>query len=137
MIKRGLYVSLLLVMLGACTEKPMKPVPIFEQLAGKTVKEKQEILRLACLNEAEKITGRTRMWQPSGHSRIPIYDPQINQMKAICRQMTDAYLTHDKEQKATLAQTCADQLEQVTQSGKASAAHIENMRQICQIMTKK
>lgn len=83
------YVCLLSLMLTACAVQPEQTLS--EKLEGKTPEEKQEILRLACLNEAEHTGNRARI--TGGHHRTHRHGDtaQTRRMKEICREMTDNY----------------------------------------------
>jgi hypothetical protein len=120
-----------------------------EQLKGKSASEQRETLRLACLNGAEVITGRTSMWKKSGHSSIPVHDAKVEKMKNLCREMSEAYLVPEdtlqnlapaaggsiktSDKMAELTKECAAQLRDVDNTKNASA--LQSMKQICEIYT--
>lgn len=90
-MRKLICVTMLSFLVSACASEPQKPLA--EQLEGKTPAEKQEILRLACLNEAEYSTDlkRTRYRiSPVKHRRISDTDDTVH-LKALCREMTDEY----------------------------------------------
>lgn len=95
MLKSLTLVGLLL--LSACAQSIPAPT-LSEKLEGKSPEERQEILRLACLNEAEwkknqAVRHRTGKARSIASHR---YYPEVSQLKALCREMTTAYL--DKEE---------------------------------------
>lgn len=86
---------LLPLLLAACATEP--PKPLTEQLSGKTPEEKQEILRLACLNEAEYSTKeQKRKARPYSVRHRHISDTsETSRLKTLCREMTDEYTVED------------------------------------------
>ncbi len=87
--KRFCILATLGMMLAACTAQPEQTLS--EKLEGKTPEERQEILRLACLNEAEH-TGNKPRRATTGHRSHRHGDSvQTKRMKDICREMTDNY----------------------------------------------
>lgn len=83
-----------ILLLSACAVQSGSPQTLSEKLEGKTPQERQEVLRLACLNEAEwkrdqavrHRTGKTR--SIARHA----YYSEVSELKALCREMTTAYL---------------------------------------------
>lgn len=81
-------------LLSACAMQSTPPLTLNEKLEGKTPQERQEVLRLACLNEAEwkkdqavrHRTGKARSIAAHG------YYSEVSELKALCREMTTAYL---------------------------------------------
>lgn len=90
-MKKIICVTLLSFLVSACATEPQKPLA--EQLQGKTPTEKQEILRLACLNEAEYSTNLKRAYYRSHTVRHWNVDDTNDtvRLKALCREMTDEY----------------------------------------------
>lgn len=82
-----------ILLLSACATSSSPP-PLSEKLEGRSPQERQEVLRLACLNEAEwrkdqavrRRTGKARSIATHG------YYPEVSRLKALCREMTTAYL---------------------------------------------
>ncbi len=92
-MRKFLYL-LIPILLSACAAQSSPPQALSEKLEGKTSQERQEILRLACLNEAEwqkdqAVRHRTGKARSIAAHR---YYPEVSQMKALCREMTTAYL---------------------------------------------
>jgi hypothetical protein len=91
---RKLVYLLIPLWLSACAAQSGTPQTLSEKLEGKTPQQRQEVLRLACLNEAEwkkdqavrHRTGKARSIAAHG------YYPEVSQLKALCREMTTAYL---------------------------------------------
>lgn len=93
-MRKKVCLVLLPLLLAACATEP--PKPLTEQLSGKTPEEKQEILRLACLNEAEYSTNLKKAHYRTHVKYHRIYDTENTvRLKAICRKMTDNYSTED------------------------------------------
>ncbi len=102
-MKRNILMTVLTAwLLAACATQSGPPPTLAQRLEGKTPSERQEILRLACLTEAQwRETQRRTALRSKGvirGSSASRYDPEVGRLKVICRQMTDAYLTpEDKE----------------------------------------
>lgn len=74
---------------GACSPTP--PSTLEEQLSGKTPAEKQEILRLACLNKAEDL-GNSDSAIRTVHGVKPSQDTaETHRLKDICRGISQIY----------------------------------------------
>lgn len=85
------YACLLSLMLTACAAQPEQTLS--EKLEGKTPEEKQEVLRLACLNEAEYTTKIKKAKYRGGAKRkhtVPDTE-ETRRLKTLCREMTDNY----------------------------------------------
>lgn len=79
--------------LSACADQPAKTLD--EKLAGKTPEEKQEIMRLECLNESEHVGNPPRKMMPAHRTYVRRDTPQTNRLKDICRGMTENYAPTD------------------------------------------
>lgn len=90
-MRKKVCLVLLPLLLVACATEP--PKPLAEQLSGKTPEEKQEVLRLACLNEAEysTIEFKKKLHPASARHRHISDTPETTRLKSICREMTDNY----------------------------------------------
>lgn len=84
----------LAVLLSACAQTA-PPQTLSEKLEGKTPEEKQEVLRLACLNEAEYSVDKKKAEHRRryGSKRIQhVRDTEeTRRLKTLCREMTDNY----------------------------------------------
>lgn len=88
---RQLAISAVLVIsLGACSSSKSPPVPLEERLQGKTAEERQEILRVECLNQAERAGNPNRSEVHIGHrgKHRHVDNEETRNLKAICREMT-------------------------------------------------
>lgn len=148
-MKYAITILLITSLLASTSYAGSDRTPLAEQLKGKSASEKQETLRLACLNGAEKITGRTSMWKRSGHSDVLVHDAKVEKMKNLCREMSQAYLTpNDNLQNlspaaggnmktsarmAELNKECLAQLH-AADNGRNSQA-IQNIQQVCDAYT--
>ncbi len=94
-MKSRMIVPLALSLLAGCAQEP--PQTLDEKLAGKTPEERQEVLRLECLNEAEHIGNRPPKRHLSRHAHIPRDSEQTQRLKNICRDMADAYSPTDSQ----------------------------------------
>lgn len=88
-MKKRACIILLPLLLATCAASP--PKPLTEQLAGKSPEDRQEILRLACLNEAEYATREhAARVRPFSMKHRHISDTrETRRLKAICREMTN------------------------------------------------
>lgn len=71
-----------------------------EKLQGKSAKEKKEILRLACLNEAEWSSYKEKKKHRLHRHRFNQYlnsTEETRRLKTLCREMTDNYLGIEKK----------------------------------------
>jgi hypothetical protein len=82
-------------MLTACAQTTTPPQTLSEKLEGKTLEEKQEELRLACLNEAEYTTKikKANYRRHYGSKRLnTVQDTdETRRLKTLCREMTENY----------------------------------------------
>lgn len=83
------------LMLSACAQTNAPPQTLSEKLQGKTPEEKQEVLRLACLNEAEYTTKikKANYRRQYGSKRVHLVQDtdETWRMKMICREMNENY----------------------------------------------
>lgn len=94
------YACLLSLLLSACASG-QPPQTLSEKLEGaKTAEEKQEVLRLACLNEAEWSEDQKKKKHRLHRHHFNSYlnsTEETRRLKTLCREMTDAYATAKKE----------------------------------------
>ena len=98
-------------------------------------KRQQEKLRRTCLNEAEKTNGHTSMWQHLRHGLSLIHDPQVEEMKVLCRDMTTEYLSQDTKKHSLLAQECGEQIKKEAEKTPDNTEHFQKLQAICEQMT--
>jgi hypothetical protein len=81
--------------LGACA--PEAAMSLDEKLAGKSSKDKKEVLRLACLNEAEYDTAEYRQKMRPQNARLHYSGDTVETMrlKRLCREMADLFPTEE------------------------------------------
>lgn len=94
MLKNTMLMLLMTGLLAACAAQPEQTLS--EKLDGKTPEEKQEVLRLACLNEAEHTGNKPRRATTGHRSHRHGDSAQTKRMKDICREMTAAYLPQEE-----------------------------------------
>ena len=123
------------ILLAACSLPAQQTLN--ERLKGKAADEKQEILRLECLNEAEystiKYKNETR---PHIQANRMIYladTKETSNFKKLCRKMTDNFGAKNALSKK-LADECTIQITNVPKNT-ANMSHIERMKDICEKMT--
>ena len=63
-----------------------------EKLAGKSPAERKEILRVACLNEAEDLGNSDRDIRTAHGVRLNAETAETHRLKDICRKISDEYL---------------------------------------------
>jgi hypothetical protein len=88
-MKSFAYACLLTLALSACAAQPEQTLS--EKLEGKTPEEKQEVLRLACLNEAEHVGKKPRSTTHGHRGHRHGDSAETKRLKDICREMTDNY----------------------------------------------
>lgn len=117
-------------LLAGCQVQPQQTLS--QKLQGKSPAESKEVLRLACLNEAEAINPKKRIRRP--HSYITKESAELKEMKNICRDMNDNYNVSN-ENSISLAKQCEDKIKSDTHNKKARTGHFEHMKEICEKMT--
>ena len=112
-----------------------------QQLQGQSAEKQHETLRLACLNRAEKITGKASLWKKSGHGHVPVRDSKVEQMKQLCREMSEAFAAPQQDGESPAAsklqlldKKCNTQLNRLSEEGAAQES-ITPMREVCLLMT--
>lgn len=140
-MKTWMILTIAALALSACASEPAKTL---DQRLVESPADRKEILRLACLNEAEwpaslqkvHTTGRRGIQQRQRLKRAP----EITEMKSLCRQMDDL-TTADAEEKLPpkqLASACAAKVaEKKQKDGKGWAEHAGRIAHICEEMTGK
>jgi hypothetical protein len=141
-MKKGIIIIAALMALSACASQ--SPITLDQKLAEATdAANRKETLRLACLNEAEwpvrsvkhNMTGRLGIYK---RQRMLRQDPEIREMKSLCRQM-DGLTSADAEEKLPtkeLASACAAKVAAKKQKeGKGRAEHTDRIAHICKEMT--
>jgi hypothetical protein len=126
----------LLLSLVACVS-PEPPLTLPQKLsAAGTTEEKKEMLRLACLNEAEHI-GRTTIVTQRG--KRDTFGTQTSTAKNLCRRMTDAYdvagaeVAHERQD---LSKECDAFVQKGLEAASTSnVAHYRDLAAICERMT--
>lgn len=78
--------------LTACTAQP--PQSLDERLAGKSPEEQQEILRVACLDEAKHFSNTSGKEVRTPHGVLLNQDSaQTRRLKTVCREMGGVHST--------------------------------------------
>lgn len=99
--------------------------------------ERREVLRRACLNAVEKITG----FPPRviNHRLVHRPNAQTIQAKELCQRMTDRYEDANEDanaERAALSRECAALIHDRLENGKFSTVlPLQNMRAVCQKLT--
>lgn len=88
MTKSFTIAAVLIFTLSACSSsKPQ--IPLEEQLKGKTAEERQEILRLECLNTAERAANPPRKYHTGHRGHRHTDSADTKRLKDICREMNE------------------------------------------------
>ena len=92
-MRKVFCIGLLAVLLSACASDPAIPsLPLSERLAGKTLEEKKEILREACLDEARDSTIRRKDRYRGSFMRHRLgTTEETNRLKALCQLIDENY----------------------------------------------
>lgn len=109
------------------------PESLSQKLKDKTGNDRAEVLRLACLNEAE---WSTKEKKKKSYHPIRTHVPnthETSKLKALCREMNEA---PSPKELAALAQKCGAEIQKNLKAGSgARAQHAERMKLICEEMT--
>lgn len=142
-MKKNLMIAIAVLALSACASEP--PKTLDQKLQGATTQErKKEVLRLACLNEAEWPIYHSSAYK-NGNTRVKRrlergYDPEVSDMKALCRKM-DALADAGVKKKLppeVLAGLCAETVaDKKHRSRRGGADHAQRIEKICEEMTGK
>jgi hypothetical protein len=109
------------------------------QMTG-SLSTENEKLRLACLNEAEIVDGKSYPFRAPrrGHT-VPKIPAEVYEAKALCRQMTEELLLaqsrntrSSQESKVAFTQKCDRMLEQCRTKHPSAVGHIKSMTSLCQ-----
>ncbi len=124
-----------LVVLSACASEP--PQTLEQKLQGKSAEDQKEVLRLACLNEAEwpiYNSSGYRSANPRLKSQIKLrYNEEVSTSKALCRKLEDAT---DAASKKALAQEGKTLIAATLQKhGNPAADHAARTKDIYEKMT--
>lgn len=99
-MKSKITIMMLAVMLSACASG-QPPQTLSEKLSdAKTAEEKQEVLRLACLNEAEWSEDQKKKKHRLHRHHFNNYlnsTEETRRLKTLCREMTENYVAAEKE----------------------------------------
>lgn len=137
---KKILITAMVLTLGACASQP--PQTLDQKLTGKTGEDRKEILRLACLNEAEwPIYNSSYYQRANGKIKQSLkyrYNSEVSEMKALCRQMDDL-TTADAEKKLSpkdLSGICeARVVVKKEKDRKGGAEHAARIQHICEEMT--
>lgn len=135
-------------MLSACTQLSTPPQTLDQKLhQAQTPDERREVLRLACLNEADYTTRlkKSAYQKKYGSKRLAsVKDTEeTKKLKSLCREMTSYYEavqqhTSTYENSAALAKKCTSYINSDgDKQDKARIQHRLRMAEICTEMTGK
>lgn len=138
----ALIIVLLAVALSACAALPRQPLA--NRLEGKTPDERQEILRRACLAEADWNLDQTAARMPAAMQhryRDSNTTRETSHFKALCRDMADLPAVQGRspmetKRRAELAGKCRREIDDhLDMRGRDGAEHMVRMQEICESMT--
>lgn len=126
--------ALALTVSACATNKP--PLTLDEKLQGKSGEERKEVLRLACLNEAEwPIYNSDKYKHGNDKQRMRLkhgYNAEVSEMKSLCRKMNESV----DDDKASLFENCKQKIAAKSERhGDKAIDHAKRTLQICQEMT--
>lgn len=139
-MNKNLMIAIAALALSACASQPAKTLD--QKLQGANREERKEVLRLACLNEAEWPTYHSPGYK-QGNSRVRrhiehSYNQEISEMKALCRKM-DALADTGAKKKlppVELADMCAEKISAKKRKSRMGGAdHAQRIEKICAEMT--
>lgn len=139
-MKNSLMIVIAMLVLSACASQA--PKTLDQKLQGVNTGERKEVLRLACLNEAEWPTYHSPTYRQANlriRRRLEHrYDPEVSGMKSLCRKM-DALADSGAKKKLPpeiLADICAEKVsEKIHRSRIGGADHAQRIEKICEEMT--
>ncbi len=134
-MKKITTILALALTVSACATNTPK-LTLDEKLQGKSGEERQEVLRLACLNEAEwPIYNSSKYKQGNVKQRMRIkngYNPEVSEMKSLCRKMNES----ENSDNSALFEDCKQKIAAKSEKhGDKAVDHTQRTLQICQEMT--
>ena len=134
-MKKYLLIASIASVISACASNTPQ-LTLDEKLQGKSPKERKEVLRLACLNEAEwPIYNSSAYKSGNDKQRMRVkngYHPEVTEMKSLCRKMNES----ENLDKSTLFEDCKQKIATKSEThGNQATGHIQRTLQICQEMT--
>ena len=138
-MKRSILLTSFLVLLTACVSVP--PKTLDQKLAeAQSPTDGKEVLRLACLNEAEVVNGKAYPFKaPTRGRSVPRTPQEVYKAKSLCRKMDN--LSGDQgddtaQIKAALSSECSLMLKTYAEKYPADTRHVTAMTKICREMIK-
>lgn len=137
-MKKTALFACLLTLLTACTSTP--PKTLDQKLSeAQSPSDRREVLRLACLNEAEVVNDKVyRVQAPSkGRSKMNTSRSAYNEArkaKAMCRRLNNFNESLDAstpQVKADLSRECSTLLKEYAEKYPADTRHVSAMERIC------
>lgn len=138
-MKQSIFLTGILVLLTACTSVP--PKTLDQKLSEvQSPADRKEVLRLACLNEAEVVNGKAYPFKAPtrGHS-VPRTPQEVYKAKSLCRKMdnlSDNQGDDAPQIKAALSSECSLMLKAYAEKYPADVRHVSAMTKICREMIK-
>lgn len=134
-MKKIITILALALTVSACATQPN--LTLEEKLKNKSPEERREVLRLACLNEAEWPIYNSAKYQ-SGNDKQRRrlkqgYNSEVSEMKALCRKMNES----ENADNSDLFQDCKQKIAAKSEKhGEKAADHVKRTLQICEEITK-
>lgn len=133
-MKKYLLILPAILAISACANTPQ--LSLDEKLQNKSPEERKEVLRLACLNEAEwPIYNSSAYKSGNDKQRMRVkngYHPEVTEMKALCRKMNES----GSADNSALFDNCKQKIATKSEThGNQATGHIQRILQICQEMT--
>ncbi len=132
-MKKITTILALALAVSACATNTPK-LTLDEKLQGKSGEERTEVLRLACLNEAEwPIYNSYKYKHGNVKQRMRIkngYNSEVSDMKSLCRKMNES------SDNSALFEDCKQKIAAKSEKhGDEATGHTQRALQICQEMT--
>lgn len=134
-MKKITTILALALTVSACATNTPK-LTLDEKLQGKSGEERKEVLRLACLNEAEwPIFNSYKYKHGSVKQRMRMrngYNKEVTEMKSLCREMNES----GSADNSGLFENCKQKVAAKSEKhGDEAIDHTQRTLQICQEMT--
>jgi len=138
-MKISILLTSVIVLLTACVSVPPKTL---DQKLSETQSpaDRKEVLRLACLNEAEVVNSKAYPFKaPTRGRSVPRTPQEVYKAKSLCRKMDD--LSDDQgdntpQIKAALSSECSFMLKAYAEKYPADTRHVTAMTKICHELLK-
>lgn len=136
-MKRTVLLACLFTLLTACVSTP--PKTLDQKLAeAQSPSDRREVLRLACLNEAEVVNDKAYpVKAPRKGRSVPRTPQEVRKTKEMCRKMDNYAESRDastQQVRSELSGECASLLKEYAEKYPEDTRHVSAMTRICHEM---